>query len=127
MPCWWSQADGLALALLTAAVPAAAQAPADRAALAALQDSLHAASSPAQLAAISRNWSNDAAPAMSRLRRGFHALAAARLSGRRGDLDRALIEFDWAITAARHWPYPWFGRALAKLALSEGGFRTKPQ
>lgn len=126
MPCWWSKADGLALALLTAAVPAAAQAPADRAALAALQDSLHAASSPAQLATISRNWSNDAAPAMSRLRRGFHALATARLSGRRGDLDRALIEFDWAITAARHWPYPWFGRALAKLALSEGGFRTKP-
>ena len=63
---------------------------------------------------------------MERLRRGFHALAAARLSGRRGDLDRALTEFDWAITGARHWPYPWFGRGLAKLALSEGGFRTKP-
>jgi tetratricopeptide (TPR) repeat protein len=126
MPCWWSKADRLALALLAAAVPVAAQAPSDRAAVAALQDSLHAASTLAQLAAISRNWSGDASPAMSRLRRGFHALAAARLSRERGDLDRALIEFDWAITAARHWPYPWFGRGLAKLALSEGGFKTKP-
>ena len=126
MPCWWSKADLLALALVAAAVPAAAQAPADRAALAALQDSLDAASTPAHLAAISRTWSHDAPPAMSRLRRGFHALAAARLSGRRRDLDRALIDFDWAITAARDWPYPWFGRGLAKLALSEAGFRTKP-
>ena len=108
------------------AAPLSAQAPSDRAALAALQDSLDTADSPARLAAIARDWRAPTSPAMTRLRRGFHALAAGRLSRRRGDLDRALIEFDWAINGARHWPYPWFGRGLAKLALSEGGFRTKP-
>ena len=127
MRCWWWRTDLAAAALLAFLSPAlAAQSPTDRAALAAVRDSLHSADSPAALQAIPRNWSHDATSAMSRLRRGFHALAAARLSGRRGDLDRALTEFDWAITAARHWPYPWHGRALAKFALSEGGFRTKP-
>ncbi|HEU4829936.1 MAG TPA: hypothetical protein VFT04_12140 [Gemmatimonadales bacterium] len=127
MPCSWWRTELLAVALAAAGAPAlAAQSPADRSALAALRDSLDATDTRASLEAISRRWSAEASPAMARLRRGFHALAAGRLSGRRGDLDRALIEFDWAITAARHWPYPWFGRALAKLALSEGGFRTKP-
>jgi hypothetical protein len=130
MRCWWSRIElralPLALALLAAAGRLAAQSPADRAALAALRDSLDAADSPARLRSIPSDWSTEAAPAMERLRRGFHALAAGRLSRQRGDFDRALIEFDWAITSARHWPYPWFGRGLAKLAMSENGFRPKP-
>jgi tetratricopeptide (TPR) repeat protein len=127
MRCWWSRTDCLAVALLLAtAAPLIAQSPSDRAALAALQDSLDTADTPVRLAAIPRDWTAATSPAMTRLRRGFHALALGRLSQRRGDLDRALVEFDWAITAARHWPYPWFGRGVAKLALSEGGFRVKP-
>ncbi|MGE5926038.1 MAG: hypothetical protein ACM357_01690, partial [Gemmatimonadota bacterium] len=130
MRCWWSRSElralPLALTFLATAGALRAQAPADRAAIAALRDSLDAADSPARLRAIPRHWSADATPAVARLRRGFHALAAGRLSGQREDFDRALIEFDWAITAARHWPYPWFGRGLAKLAMSEKGFRPKP-
>lgn len=131
MRCWWwrneLRAAPVAIALLAgSAAPLTGQSPADRAALEALRDSLDAADSPARLDVIPRHWSAGAFPAMERLRRGFHALAAGRLSGRRGDFDRALIEFDWAITAARHWPYAWFGRSLAKLAMSERGFRPKP-
>jgi hypothetical protein len=132
MRCWWSRNELPALTLFALALlagagrPLAAQAPADRAALAALRDSLDAADTPARLETIPRDWSADASAAMERLRRGFHALAAGRISGKRADFDRALVEFDWAITVARHWPYPWYGRGLAKLALSEKGFRPKP-
>lgn len=130
MRCWWSRIEppalALAIALLAAAGPLAAQSPEGRAALDALRDSLDAAHTPRALQAVPPDWSADVAPAMARLRRGFHALAAGRLSGERDDFDRALIEFDWAITAARYWPYPWFGRGLAKLAMSEKGFRPKP-
>lgn len=127
MPCWWLRGRILVAALLTgsAAAPALAQSPADRAALRSLQDSLDDINGRAGLARISRTWAGRRGPAMDRLRRGFLALATGRLSGARSDLDVALIEFDWAVSVEREWPYPWFGRALAKLALSEGRFIPK--
>ena len=133
MRCWWS--GGRPIAALGAAFccalapsgvrPAAAQAPGGRAALEALRDSLDAVSDLATLRTISRDWAPASDRTMERLRRGFLALAAGRLSGRRGDLDDALMHFDWATSQRPGWPYPWFGRGLAKLALSEGGFIPK--
>ncbi|HEX6644711.1 MAG TPA: hypothetical protein VF037_08535 [Gemmatimonadales bacterium] len=125
MRCWW-WTGSLALALAAGAGPIEAQSGAERRALDAFRDSLLGAPSTAALNAIPPEWSGGVAPGLARLRRGFHWLARGRLSGRRGDLDRALIELDWAVTAERQWPYAWFGRGLAKLALSEAGFRPKP-
>ncbi len=132
MRCWWwsaRRAAAIAAAACALAPPAsrlaAAQSPAGRAALESLRDSLDSLSSPAALRAISRDWSPSTDRTLHQLRRGFLALAAGRLSGERSDLDDALIHFDWATEQRPDWPYPWFGRGLAKLALSEGGFIPK--
>ena len=133
MPCWWSSRSVAAAlggaALLALAAPgartAAAQSPGERAALEALRDTLDAATEPSALGAVAREWAPGRGPAMERLRRGFISLANGRLSGKRSDLDDALLQFDWAASQRKSWPYPWFGRGLAKLALSEGGFIPK--
>jgi len=133
MPCWWSSGSFAAAlgsaALLALAVPGAwaaeAQSPSGRAALEALRDTLDSAATPSALDAVSREWTPGRDPAMQRLRRGFISLAIGRLTGKRADLDDALLQFDWATSQRKPWPYPWFGRGLAKLALSEGGFIPK--
>jgi GWxTD domain-containing protein len=116
-------------ALLAPAVPGArtaeAQSAAERAALEALRDTLDSATAPSALDAVSLEWAPGLDPAMHRLRRGFISLAIGRLSGKRSDLDDALLQFDWATSRRKSWPYPWFGRGLTKLALSEGGFIPK--
>jgi coproporphyrinogen III oxidase len=116
-------------ALLAPALPGArtaeAQSAAERAALEALRDTLDSATAPSALDAVSLEWAPGLDPAMHRLRRGFISLAIGRLSGKRSDLDDALFQFDWATSRRKSWPYPWFGRGLTKLALSEGGFISK--
>ena len=128
MRCWWWRGSCLAVVLLVPGISArtaAAQSSTDRTALATLRDSLDAVTSARELGRIGKDWSGPRSTTMDRLRRGFHSLAAARLSGSRSDLDDALNAFDWAVTSGRELPYPWFGRALAKLALSEGRFIPK--
>lgn len=133
MPCWWSSGSlaaslGSAALLLLAppgARPARAQSPAERGALEALRDTLDRATTASALGAVAREWTPRGDRTMERLRHGFISLALGRVSGRRSDLDDALVDFDWATSQRKSWPYPWFGRGLAKLALGEGGFIPK--
>jgi tetratricopeptide (TPR) repeat protein len=119
----------LALALLVAAPlagtppTAAAQSPAERAAIAAFRDSLAGAASVAAVDSIVGR--RDGPAARHHLRAGFGALREAELAGGRGPLDAAVLAFEEAIRRERDWPYAWFGLGLAKLELHRGGYVAK--
>jgi hypothetical protein len=54
-------------------------------------------------------------------------LRSAHELGDRGNLDAAQAAFDEAIyRAPADWPWPWYGLALADLALERGGYTVKP-
>lgn len=121
--CWWWRASAALAALVTAPPGLGAQAPAPvRAALAAYADTLSrfdaypARGEPAA----------DAEPALGALRRGFAELRLGAVSPDRAPLDRSLAAFDAAARSRPDWAWPWFARALAKLALFEGGYVSKP-
>lgn len=129
MRCWWSTGSAL-FALVGAALgapvsSATAQSAPDRAALRSLQDSLDSLTDGSSLGGFSTRWRHTDDKAMLRLRRGWLTLAAGRVSGKRGDLDAALMHFDWATQGRPRWPWPWLSRGLAKIALSEGRFIPK--
>jgi hypothetical protein len=64
---------------------------------------------------------------LSEMRRGLLLLGSARAHGGREDLDAAQAAFDEAIyRAPENWPWPWYGLALADLALERGGYTVKP-
>jgi tetratricopeptide (TPR) repeat protein len=97
---------------------AAAQAPAERAALAHLLDST--------IPSPSAPSSSTSLP-YSALLRGIELLRSARAGGGRDMLDAAQAAFDEAIyRAPDNWPWPWYGLALTDLALDSSGFRVKP-
>ena len=63
---------------------------------------------------------------LGEMRRGLLLLCTARERGGRVDLDAAQAAFDEAIyRAPNDWPWPWYGLALADLALEKGDYTVK--
>lgn len=99
------------------------QAPADRANLEALRDSLSlvkdsVALSRLELATIEVAKQNRDDP-MIHLRLGFIAYRLGELTKNKDHYDDAAGEFEWAGELRPDWPYPWYGQGLAELALGE--------
>ena len=108
------------LLLLLAAL---AQAPADRATLEALRDSLSlvkdsVALSRLELGTIEVAKQNRDDP-LIHLRLGFIAYRLGELTKNKSHYDDAAGEFEWAGELRPDWPYPWYGQGLAELALGE--------
>jgi GWxTD domain-containing protein len=110
-------------ALSGAAAVGHAQAPAERAALAALRDSLARLT---DSAAVRRE--EQASIAITRARRddpflhlrlGFIAYRLGELGAGKPSYDDAAGEFAWATELRPEWPYPWYGLGLSELALGE--------
>ena len=105
--------------LLATASALRAQAPAERAVLAQLLDSAQAAVAPMVPSTASLPYDE--------LLRGLRLLDSARAVGGREAVDAAQAAFDEAIyRAPADWPWPWYGLALADLALERGGYTVKP-
>ena len=112
----------LAATLLSVAGAAAAQPPADRAALSAFRDSLAQASDTSALrsleAQLIRVAKADRDNPMLHLRLGFLALRLGDL-GAPGAHEAAASEFEWARDLAPDWPYPWYGHGLAEARIGD--------
>ena len=108
--------------LLAAAGPALpTQEPATRAALEQFRDSLAGVTDTAALTAAARTGTDGLAPAAAaaaRLRQGFIQLRVAQL-GNPYRYRSAESAFDAATRLEPGWPYPRYGRGLAKFGLSE--------
>ncbi len=120
MRCWWWTASTAsawvcATVLFAPHAPLAAQSPADRAAIGALRDSLAAMTSADAVARVPMDWRDGRRGPMARLRAGFVRLRLGTLAADPAALNAALFDFDVATHDAPAWPYPWFGRGLAKL------------
>jgi GWxTD domain-containing protein len=112
----------LALFALLAPFALSAQAPAARLQLAALRDSVTQIAGPADAAALASReraaLDRDKSDALLLTQAGLTQLRVGQLSGDRAPLDQAQALFDEAIyRAPDHWPWPWYGLALADLAL----------
>ena len=114
---WWL------LIVAGAARPASAQAPAERAALESLRDSLSFVTDSTALRrleaatiAIARVQRDDP---MLHLRLGFIAYRLGEAASLKKSYDNAAGEFEWASELRPDWPYPWYGLGLAELALGE--------
>ena len=109
-----------AVAVLVATAPALlAQAPAERAMLARLLDTIPAAAAPSPPSRPDLPY--------DQLVRGLQLLDSAASTDHRDALDAAQAAFDEAIyRAPENWPWPWYGLALADLALEHGGYTVKP-
>ena len=113
-------------ALALAAAPPArlpAQAPADRAALEDLRDSLGGVTDSFALrrleqATISRAKVDRDNPLLH-LRLGFIAYRLGELGSSKAHYDDASGEFEWASELQPDWPYPWYGLGTAQLAVGE--------
>ena len=106
-------------ALLATTPPLRAQAPAERAALAQMLDGTGTAGVP--------NWPSGSDLPYNQLVRGLQLLDSASTADKRDMLDASQAAFDEAIyRAPSDWPWPWYGLALADLALDSSGFRVKP-
>jgi GWxTD domain-containing protein len=100
-----------------------AQAPAQRAEIEALRDSLAAAQDSAALgrleaASIETAKQNRDDP-MIHLRLGFIAFRLGELTRGKAHYDAAASEFEWASELRPDFPYAWYGLGLAELALGE--------
>jgi len=109
--------------LLILTVRLAAQAPADRAALEQLRDSLGGVSDSLALhrleqATIARAKADRDNPLLH-LRLGFIAVRLGELSNAKAHFDDAAGEFQWASELRPDWPYPWYGLGTAELAVGE--------
>src|SRR5207244_1234323 len=111
------------LALLVGpATRLAAQAPAERAAIEALRDSLARVTDSLSLkrletATIQVAKQNRDDP-LIHLRLGFIAYRLGEITNHKSH-DDAAGEFEWATQLKPDWPYPWYGRGLADLAQGE--------
>jgi len=106
-----------------AALPLAAQSPADRAEIEALRDSLGAVQDSAALArleaatiAVAKVRRDDP---LLHLRLGFIGYRLGELTSVKSHYEDAAGEFEWATELRPDWPYPWYGLGLAELALGE--------
>lgn len=100
-----------------------AQAPPERAAIAALRDSLAAVTDSAALKrleaatiAVARAERDNP---LLHLRLGFIAYRLGELARSNSHYDDAAGEFEWAAELRPDWPYPWYGLGLAELAQGE--------
>src|SRR3954470_6299047 len=110
-----------ALLLLAALV----RAPADRANLVSLRDSLGEVQDTVALkrletATIEVAKQNRSDP-LVHLRLGFIAYRLRELSKDKSHYDDAAGEFQWAGELQPDWPYPWYGQGLSELAIGEAG------
>src|SRR6266566_2979807 len=112
------------LALLVGpATRLAAQAPAERAAIEALRDSLARVTDSLSLkrletATIQVAKQNRDDP-LIHLRLGFIAYRLGEITNHKSHDDDAAGEFEWATQLKPDWPYPWYSRGLADLAQGE--------
>jgi hypothetical protein len=110
---------GLALA---AAVPAAAQEPAQRAELEAFRDSLAATVDSTGLLALEQRLIErakaDRNNAMIHLRLGFLSLRLGELGGQ-SHFEDAASEFQWAIDLQPQWPYGHYGMGFAEYGIGD--------
>jgi GWxTD domain-containing protein len=109
--------------LLILSVRLAAQAPADRAALEQLRDSLGGVTDSFALrrleqATIARAKVDRDNPLLH-LRLGFIAVRLGEVSNAKSHFDDAAGEFQWASELQPDWPYPWYGLGTAELAVGE--------
>ena len=112
------------LLVAVAALPGAAraQAPADRAALETLRDSLAGVRDSVSLLglekrmiAYTRSHRDDA---VLHLRLGFVSLRLGEIASQ-GHYDDAASEFQWAIDLQPTWPYAWYGMGLAEYGVGD--------
>lgn len=110
------------LLLLAAALPAAAQAPEQRADLAAFRDSLSTVTDTVSLLKLERTLIDaakaDRDDAMKHLRLGFVSLRLGEIGGH-SHYDDAASEFQWAIDLQPGWPYAWYGMGLAEYGVGD--------
>jgi len=108
--------------LTLAASGGAAQAPADRAALERLRDSLSGVTDSVPLkrleAATIEVAKVNRDDALLHLRLGFIDYRLGELAGK-PHYDDAASEFEWAGDLQPGWPYPWYGDGLSELAIGE--------
>ena len=112
----------MAVLLVLAAL---AQAPADRANLEALRDSLSLLKDSIALTrleastiAVAKQNRDDP---LIHLRLGFIAYRLGELTNDKSHYDDAAGEFEWAGELRPEWPYPWYGQGLSELAIGEAG------
>lgn len=120
-----ARAAGWLVAACCAAAPLAAQSPADRAALSALQDSLSNADA-GKVQSFSDEWSPDRGKAMTELRRGLIELRRGELTDDRGSFDDALMHLSEAAFREENWPWVWYAMAITKAAMTRREFTPKP-
>ncbi|HEY6852722.1 MAG TPA: GWxTD domain-containing protein [Gemmatimonadales bacterium] len=101
----------------------AAQAPADRAALERLRDSLGGVTDSLALrrleqATIARAKLDRDNPLLH-LQLGFIAVRLGEIGSSKAHFDDAAGEFQWASELQPDWPYPWYGLGTAELAVGE--------
>jgi tetratricopeptide (TPR) repeat protein len=114
----------LAAAARPLALPARldAQAPADRAALEALRDSLLSTRDSTPLLALERRMIDQARAdrnnVVLHLRLGFVSLRLGEIAGH-SHYDDAASEFQWAIDLQPTWPYAWYGMGLAEYGVGD--------
>ncbi|MGH7645269.1 MAG: hypothetical protein ACREMR_06755, partial [Gemmatimonadales bacterium] len=115
----------IAALLLSAALPLAAQAPAEREAIDRLRDSLARVTDSSALkrleASAIEQAKRDRDDPMIHLRLGWIAYRLGELADKGGKphLEDAAGEFEWASELRPEWPHPWFGLGHAELALGE--------
>ena len=114
----------LLFASLAIAAPAgaAAQSPAERAALESWRDSLAGVKDSVALKTLETTLMNaarrDRENPMLHLQLGFLGYRLGELSTK-SHFEDAAGEFEWAAELRPDWPYPWYGLGLAELALGE--------
>jgi GWxTD domain-containing protein len=101
------------------------QAPADRANLETLRDSLSLVDDSVALLrletttiAVAKQNRDDP---LIHLRLGFIAYRLGEITKNKSHYDDAAGEFEWAGELRPEWPYPWYGDGLAELAIGEAG------
>jgi tetratricopeptide (TPR) repeat protein len=101
------------------------QAPADRATLESLRDSLSLVTDSVALARleaatieIAKKYRDDP---LIHLRLGFIAYRLGEITKDKSHYDDAAGEFEWAGELRPDWPYPWYGEGLSELAIGEAG------
>ena len=101
------------------------QAPADRANLETLRDSLSLVQD--SVALLQLETTTIAVAKLNRgdplihLRLGFIAYRLGEITKNKSRYDDAAGEFEWAGELRSDWPYPWYGDGLAELAIGEAG------